>query len=164
MYRVETSSGSVVRTAASLHLVSSSARIVVTDIDGTVTKSDIRGVLLPALGLSDWKHSGVVPLYHQVTAPASSSPRHPDLCPQISRQGYTLLYLTNRAIGQADMTRDYIFSLEEGGVAMPPGPVLLQIDSVVGALQTEVRAALLLRLVIIIFYVGAGNKRPAGAQ
>ena len=61
------------------------------------------------------------------------------------------------------MTRDYIFSLEEGGVAMPPGPVLLQIDSVVGALQTEVRAALLL-LVIIIFYVGAGNKRPAGAQ
>ena len=66
VYRVETSSGSVVRTAASLHLVSSSARIVVTDIDGTVTKSDIRGVLLPALGLSDWKHSGVVPLYHQV--------------------------------------------------------------------------------------------------
>ena len=121
MYRVETSSGSVVRTAASLHLVSSSARIVVTDIDGTVTKSDIRGVLLPALGLSDWKHSGVVPLYHQ-----------------ISRQGNTLLYLTNRAIGQADITRDYIFSLEEGGVAMPPGPVLLQIDSVVGALKTEV--------------------------
>ena len=136
MYRVETSSGSVVRTAASLHLVSSSARIVVTDIDGTVTKSDIRGVLLPALGLSDWKHSGVVPLYHQVTA--LQPPRHPDLCPQISRQGYTLLYLTNRAIGQADMTRDYIFSLEEGGVAMPPGPVLLQIDSVVGALKTEV--------------------------
>ena len=37
------------------------------------------------------------------------------------------------------MTRDYIFSLEEGGVAMPPGPVLLQVDSVVGALKTEVR-------------------------
>ena len=72
--RVETSSGSVVRTAASLHLVSSSARIVVTDIDGTVTKSDIRGVLLPALGLSDWKHSGVVPLYHQVGCP--QPPRH----------------------------------------------------------------------------------------
>ena len=48
------------------------------------------------------------------------------------------------------MTRDYIFSLEEGGVAMPPGPVLLQIDSVVGALKTEVRAALLLLLLGII--------------
>ena len=32
------------------------------DFDGTVTKSNIRGLLLPALGLSDWKHGGVVEL------------------------------------------------------------------------------------------------------
>ena len=28
----------------------------VSDIDGTVTKSNVRGLILPALGLSDWKH------------------------------------------------------------------------------------------------------------
>ena len=68
--------------------------------------------------------------------------RHPGvyaLLFQISEQGYTLLYLTNRAIGQSAMTREYVFSLEEAGVVMPRGPLFLQIDSLVGALQTEVR-------------------------
>ena len=37
------------------------------------------------------------------------------------------------------MTREYLFSLEEAGVAMPMGPLFLQVDSLVGALQTEVR-------------------------
>ena len=50
-----------------------------------------------------------------------------------------MLYLTNRAIGQSAMTREYVFSLEEAGIKMPRGPLLLQVDSLVGALQTEVR-------------------------
>ena len=50
-----------------------------------------------------------------------------------------MLYLTNRAIGQSAMTREYVFSLKEAGVKMPRGPLLLQVDSLVGALQTEVR-------------------------
>ena len=66
MYRVETSSGSVVTTRAVIYLVSPDAKIVITDIDGTVTRSDVRGLVLPALGLSDWKHNGVVQLYNKV--------------------------------------------------------------------------------------------------
>ena len=81
----------------------------------------MRGVVLPVLGLSDWKHDGVVKLY-----------RH------ISDQGYLMMYLTNRAIGQSDMTRSYLWELEEAGQTMPRGPVLLQVESVFGALQTEV--------------------------
>ena len=50
-----------------------------------------------------------------------------------------MLYLTNRAIGQSAMTREYLFSLEEAESAMPSGPLLLQVESLVGALQTEVR-------------------------
>jgi len=120
-YRVDTSSGSVVTTNAAIHLVNSTTKIVISDIDGTITKSDVRGVVLPVLGLSDWKHPGVVQLYEK-----------------IADQGYSILYLTNRAIGQSDMTREYVFSLEDQGYSMPRGPLLLQIDSVLGAFQTEV--------------------------
>ena len=114
-----------------------------------ISRSNIRGFLLPALGLSDWKHDGVVELYSK-----------------IGGQGYTLLYLTNRAIGQSDMTREYINSLTENQYKMPQGPIckslsteycnivyldwifppnnnnitisVLQVDSLLGAFQTEV--------------------------
>jgi len=121
VYRVTTATGSLVTTSAVLHLVNNTARIVVSDIDGTVTKSSIRGMILPALGLSDWKHRGVVELYQK-----------------IAEQGYTLVYLTNRAIGQSDMTREYIYSLKEKPYTMPRGPVLLQVESLFGAFKTEV--------------------------
>ena len=58
------------------------------------------------LGLSDWKHEGVVELYSK-----------------IGDQGYTVLYLTNRAIGQSDMTRQYINSISENQYKMPEGPI-----------------------------------------
>eukprot|EP00092_Neocalanus_flemingeri_P012732 GFUD01013719.1.p1 GENE.GFUD01013719.1~~GFUD01013719.1.p1 ORF type:complete len:341 (-),score=57.40 GFUD01013719.1:3-1025(-) len=121
VYRVTTSSGSIVTTSAVIHLMNNTAKLVVSDIDGTVTRSNIRGMILPALGLSDWKHDGVVELYRK-----------------IANQGYQIVYLTNRAIGQSDMTREYIYSLAEAPYKMPRGPVLLQIESLLGALQTEV--------------------------
>merc|ERR1711936_749317 len=117
---VTTKSGSTVTTSASIHLINSTARLVASDIDGTVTKSNVRGIVLPALGLSDWKHEGVVELYSK-----------------IADQGYTIMFLTNRAIGQSEMTADYIKSLSEGRFKMPQGPVLLQVESVLGALETE---------------------------
>ena len=58
------------------------------------------------LGLGDWKHDGVVELYSK-----------------IGGLGYTMLYLTNRAIGQSDMTREYINSLTENQYKMPEGPI-----------------------------------------
>merc|ERR1711936_567746 len=106
---VNTSTGTVVTTQSNLHLINNNSRLVVSDIDGTVTKSNIRGFLLPVLGLSDWKHDGVVELYSK-----------------IGDQGYTILYLTNRAIGQSDMTREYINSITENQYRMPQGPILLQ--------------------------------------
>eukprot|EP00092_Neocalanus_flemingeri_P061922 GFUD01074610.1.p1 GENE.GFUD01074610.1~~GFUD01074610.1.p1 ORF type:complete len:346 (+),score=61.46 GFUD01074610.1:342-1379(+) len=121
LYRVTTSSGSIVTTSAVIHLMNNTAKLVVSDIDGTVTRSNIRGMILPALGLSDWKHNGVVELYRK-----------------IANQGYQIVYLTNRAIGQSDMTREYIYSLAETPYEMPRGPVLLQVESLLGAFQTEV--------------------------
>lgn len=36
-------------------------KIVISDIDGTITKSDVLGHLLPAMGL-DWSHPGIAQL------------------------------------------------------------------------------------------------------
>lgn len=153
VYRVTTATGTLVSTSAVVHLINNTAKLVISDIDGTVTKSNIRGMILPALGLSDWKHRGVVELYKK-----------------IADQGYTMVYLTNRAIGQSDMTREYIYSLKETPYQMPRGPVLLQVESLLGAFQTEVikgqpevnKIAALSRVKGLFpgnpFYSGFGNK------
>lgn len=153
-YRVVTESGSEVTTEACIHLLNYTAQFVVSDIDGTVTKSNVRGFLLPALGLSDWKHTGVVELYDKIAS-----------------QGYTVLYLTNRPIGQSKLTRKYINSLEERQYMMPRGPILLQAVSLLGSIQTEVisgqpevnKIASLSRIRGLFpgrdpFYAGFGNK------
>ncbi|CAG8671876.1 9194_t:CDS:2, partial [Paraglomus occultum] len=64
--------------------------VVISDIDGTITKSDALGHLYAMIG-RDWTHSGVAKLYTD-----------------IHNNGYEILYLTSRAIGQADYTRDYL--------------------------------------------------------
>ena len=79
VFRVTTASGSLVKTSAVMFLMNNTAQLVVSDIDGTVTKSNIRGLVLPSLGISDWKHRGVVELYEK-----------------IQDQGYTVMYLSNR--------------------------------------------------------------------
>ncbi|CAB1429314.1 unnamed protein product [Pleuronectes platessa] len=62
-------------------------KIIISDIDGTITRSDTLGHILPTLG-KDWTHQGIAHLYHKV-----------------SQNGYKFLYCSARAIGMADMTR-----------------------------------------------------------
>ena len=76
VYTVETSSGSVVTSQASVHLVSEDTKIVITDIDGTVTKSDVRGVILP---WSDPASAGIVRLETQGSGEAVQSHLGPGL-------------------------------------------------------------------------------------
>ena len=66
----------------------------------------MRGFVLPALGLSEWKHEGVVELFSK-----------------LADRGYTLLYLTNRPIGKSESTRAYLSSLTENQYRMPEGPI-----------------------------------------
>lgn len=42
-----------------------SDKIVVSDIDGTITKSDVMGHIAPVIGVQ-WAHSGVVQLYNRI--------------------------------------------------------------------------------------------------
>ncbi|XP_074522036.1 phosphatidate phosphatase LPIN1 isoform X3 [Halichoeres trimaculatus] len=95
-------------------------KIVISDIDGTITRSDTLGHILPTLG-KDWTHQGIARLYHKV-----------------SLNGYKFMYCSARAIGMADMTRGYLHWVNERGTMLPMGPVLLSPSSLFSALHREV--------------------------
>lgn len=98
----------------------SDSRIVISDIDGTITKSDAWGHILTFVG-KDWTHSGVAGLFDR-----------------IHKNGYRFLYLTARAIGQAGSTRDYLRGVEQDKCQLPEGPVIMSPDRLLAALRREV--------------------------
>ena len=106
--------------SASIYLWPPDVKIVVSDIDGTITRSDILGHVMPLVG-RDWSHVGVTRLYSD-----------------ISRNGYQLLYLTSRAIGQANITRGYIQGLRQGESSLPYGPVIMSPDRLLHSFKREV--------------------------
>ncbi|KAF3455691.1 hypothetical protein FNV43_RR00333 [Rhamnella rubrinervis] len=52
---------------ASIYLWKWNTRIVVSDVDGTITKSDVRGQFMPLVGV-DWSHTGVAHLFSAIKA------------------------------------------------------------------------------------------------
>lgn len=103
-----------------LYLWKSNVPVVISDIDGTITKSDALGHVLTILG-RDWTHPGVAKLFTD-----------------IKRNGYNIMYLTARSVGQADSTRSYLRNIEQDGDTLPFGPVLLSPDRTMAALKREV--------------------------
>ncbi|TNN11435.1 Phosphatidate phosphatase LPIN3 isoform 1 [Schistosoma japonicum] len=96
-------------------------RIVVSDVDGTITRSDLLGHLLPMLG-HDWTHPGVARLYNRV-----------------HNNGYQFLYLSARALGQAGITRSYLRQvIQDSTFRLPDGPILLSPNSLLHAFHQEV--------------------------
>ena len=95
-------------------------KLIVSDIDGTITKSDILGNLMPLVG-RDWSHGGVTKLYSL-----------------IHKNGYEFIYLTSRAIGQANVTRGYIHSLRQGVDSLPAGPIIMSPDRLIQSFRREV--------------------------
>lgn len=95
-------------------------KVVISDIDGTITKSDVLGHILPMVG-KDWAQIGVAQLFSK-----------------IEENGYKMLYLSARAIGQSRATREYLRSIRQGDVQLPDGPLLLNPTSLISALHREV--------------------------
>jgi len=96
------------------------AKVIISDVDGTITKSDVLGQIMPFIG-KDWSQPGIAPLY----------------C-NIRRNGYFIMYLTSRAIGQSKLTKDFIFSVYQDGKMLPHGPVVLSPDRCLPSLKREV--------------------------
>ncbi|KDQ08264.1 hypothetical protein BOTBODRAFT_38096 [Botryobasidium botryosum FD-172 SS1] len=114
------SSSKAAKCTANIFVWDHTDRIVISDIDGTITKSDGWGHVYTMIG-RDWTHMGVAKLYTDIV-----------------RNGYKIMYLTSRAIGQADGTRDYLKGINQGGYVLPEGPVILSPDRTMASLHREV--------------------------
>ena len=68
----------------------------------------------------DWTHAGVAKLYTDIAA-----------------NGYNILYLTSRSVGQADTTRAYLKGISQEGFKLPNGPVIMSPDRTYAALRRE---------------------------
>ena len=83
--------------------------LILTDIDGTITESDVSGHVLPNFGI-DAHHDHVIELFDKA-----------------DNNGYKVVYLTARSIAQAESTREYLFETlqDQDGFSMPQGPVFM---------------------------------------
>lgn len=139
---------------ATLYLWPSDAKIVISDVDGTITKSDALGHIMPIFG-RDWSHTGVAELFTK-----------------IRDNGYYVVYLTARAIGQAEYTREYLFGLtQKDKDKLPRGPLFLSPDRLLPSFKREVisRSAYMFKIPALRdirnlfppdhnpFYAGFGN-------
>ncbi|KAI9437755.1 Lipin/Ned1/Smp2-domain-containing protein, partial [Lactarius indigo] len=113
-------SSGVVACAARIFLWEHTDSVVVSDIDGTITKSDALGHMFTLIG-RDWTHLGVAKLYTD-----------------IYKNGYKIMYLTSRAIGQADSTRYYLQGIKQNDYQLPEGPVIMSPDRLMASLHREV--------------------------
>ena len=75
---------------------------------------------MPILG-RDWSQSGVA-----------------DLFTRINKNGYRMIYLSARAIGQARSTKDMLKSIKQGNLVLPDGPIFLNPTSLFSAFHREV--------------------------
>ncbi|XP_029774099.1 phosphatidate phosphatase LPIN3 isoform X2 [Suricata suricatta] len=120
VFSVTTQYQGTCRCRATIYLWKWDDKVVISDIDGTITKSDALGHILPQLG-KDWTHQGITSLYHK-----------------IHLNGYKFLYCSARAIGMADLTKGYLQWVSERGCGLPKGPLLLSPSSLFSALHREV--------------------------
>lgn len=95
-------------------------KIVISDIDGTLTKSDMMGHLCYLIG-RDWSRAGVVNLYNDIAS-----------------KNYKILYLSSRSISQVDSTRNLLNFMDQSGQKLPHGPILLSPDGTFRSIIREI--------------------------
>ena len=119
-YSVTTALQGTTRIQSYIFLWNHDDKIIISDIDGTITKSDVWGQVLPIFG-KDWTQAGVAVLF---TA--------------IQRNEYKFIYLSARAIGQSKLTRELLDNVNQEGFRLPHGPLLVTPTSLFTAFQKEV--------------------------
>jgi phosphatidate phosphatase PAH1 len=149
-----TSPSGVQTLSSHIYLWHYTSKVIITDVDGTITKSDILGQVLPFFG-RDWSHPGVTALFRN-----------------LYNNGYKIVYLTARAIGQSEFTKNYLTNLVQNNISLPPGPLFMSPDGIFTSLRREViekkphllKVPLLIELknlfptVLMPFYAGFGNR------
>ncbi|KAG2373977.1 hypothetical protein C9374_011642 [Naegleria lovaniensis] len=95
-------------------------KIIVSDVDGTITKSDLMGQVYSRMG-KDYTHPGIAKLFQS-----------------IAENNYKFIYLSARPITMAQLTREYIQTIYQDGYKMPLGPTITSPNKAFNALAREV--------------------------
>ncbi|CAN0332766.1 unnamed protein product, partial [Ectocarpus sp. 12 AP-2014] len=97
--------------------------MIVVDIDGTITRSDVSGLMMtlsPGL-VTNHNHEGICSL----------------LARMVDEAGAQVVYLTSRPISLAAKTRTFLASTEQEGKKLPLGPLQCCLEKVSGVLWRE---------------------------
>ena len=76
-----------------VYLLDYDNKLVITDVDGTITEQDVKGRVFPTFGFKA-NHDGIVRLLDKVV-----------------QNGYVVVYLTGRSMGEDHDTRTYLFEV-----------------------------------------------------
>lgn len=79
-------------------------------------RSDVLGHIIPLVG-GDWSHDGIAEFFNA-----------------IQENGYQFIYLSARAIGQSQITRNFLKTIKQSDQELPIGPLLVSPDTLFRAL------------------------------
>eukprot|EP00960_Hanusia_phi_P045873 757468-Hanusia_phi.AAC.2 len=144
-FHLADASSEPVACSASLWLLDVTDRLVVVDIDGTITRSDVRGLVASQLqGTASFLSNALSasnPWAPDLSAALSADYTHDgvrEFLTAVSAAGYLLLFLTARPITLADRTRDFLATAGRAGDStLPEGPLITQACGTMKALQTK---------------------------
>ncbi len=74
------------------------------------------GHIIPLVG-GDWSHDGIAEFFNA-----------------IQENGYQFIYLSARAIGQSQITRNFLKNIKQSDRELPSGPLLISPDTLMTAL------------------------------
>lgn len=107
---------------AFIYLWDNTDRLIISDVDGTITKSDLLGHACEFAGLgARWLHPGICSFFAD-----------------IKRNGYHVVYLSARSMSQARSTRKFLWGLHQGKVYLPRGPLFSFPGSFFHAIRQEI--------------------------
>lgn len=129
-------------------------KIVISDFDGTITRSDVIGQIGVYFGI-DWTHKYIAKLYSHIV-----------------NNGYRMLYLTARTMYMQSSTKKNLNNIKQDGFSMPQGPIMMNDSGYIDSIKTELidkvpqefKIECLLNILKLFpediepFYAGFGNK------
>ena len=120
IYSISSGSKFIIYVKAFIYFWSSDSRIITCDIDGTVTKSDIRGRLSHIFRYT-WIHDGIAKLFTS-----------------LDQNSYKIVYLSARPYVEINKTRILLSNINQDGNTMPKGPVILSPSGLRNAFTSEI--------------------------
>lgn len=104
-----------------IYLYDNNTKFIVSDIDGTITKSDVLGVVLPFIGM-DWTQKDVS-----------------RMLTNISNNGYQIIYLSAKTFVAQNSVKNYLSNVNQSGFKLPSGPVIDYPKGVIDDIMMSIR-------------------------